>query len=680
MRRLLVVLALFSLSTVAFADADLHVVVNFPPAGSDVPVPAGSQSNLELTIFNVGPDVARGVMATIDLPSGVTLENLGDSLCTFPSPSQLRCPAGDLQTAGETSTARFQFTPQFPLAEGKHTITVTASSSTPDPKSDNDRITATYATAFLADLHVRSEPGYVRADPGGNVALSVSVDNFLPTIDPDEVRVHFRAVNGRLLQLTGPQGWSCSRDDREGECVAKKLNKDCQCSGTFVVRVEPSLDRNGGQSQLIVTATSNLPEQYEGNNTATTTIETYRWITVTNTNDFGAGSLRAAIEQANACGSKPCKIAFEIAGSVPSAGWFTIEPATPLPTITAERVFVDGATQTKFSGDTNPRGPEVAIDGRLTASGHGLAIGSRCESQIQHLAIGNFRGHGIVSVIGAQCLSPNIEARRIAHNYVGVDPSGTVARPNLRGVEVHSTGGPFEITENVISGNSRSGVWSTRGGLYVRRNRIGTTADGTGPLPNGASGVYLGPAVGVAEVLENTISYNREMGVAIAPGADQIEVRQNAMRDNGGLGIDWELDGVSPQRNDEGNAPSNAPVLLAARYDAARNRTIVTMKLQTGPFGPYGSRAAILDFYRNDKPDGDGEQYVNGGGTYAFQTNGETFDVEILGDHRGKWLNATSTRVYFLFSNPPDDDVASQGYAGGVTRTSELSNAILVTP
>lgn len=677
MRRLLVVLALASLSTAAFADADLHLVVNFPPAGSDVPVPAGAQSNLQFTLFNNGPEVARAVVATIDLPPGVSFAQLGDTTCSVTA-AQLRCPAGDLQPSGPGSTAAFQFTPQFPLAEGRHTITVTASSATPDPRSENDRVTATYVTSFLADLHVRSEPPYVRADPGGEVLLRVSVDNFLPTIDPDEVRVRFRAVNGRLLQITAPEGWSCVRDDHEGTCVAKKLDEDCRCSGSFELRFEPSPDRAGGESQLIATAASNLPEPYEGNNSATTTVESYRWITVTNTNDFGAGSLRAAIEQANGCGPTPCKIAFEISGSVPNVGWFTIHPTTPLPPITAERVFVDGATQTKFTGDTNPRGPEVAIEGRFTPGGHGLAIGSRCEGRIEHLAIGHFRGHGVVSVIGSPCISPNFEPHRIAHNHIGVDPSGSEEWGNLRGIEVLSIGPPVEIVENVIGANARSGIWCARGSVHVRRNRIGLSTAGS-PLPNGASGVYLGPNVLMAEVLENTIAYNREMGVAIERGADQIEVRQNAMRDNAGLGIDWELDGVSPQRNDEGNAPSNAPLLLAARYDAARDRTIVTVRLETGPFGPY-NHGAILDFYANGKPDGDGEAYIAGTGNYALNTKGDAFDVELFGDHRGKWLNATSTRVYFLFRLPPGDHVASQSFAGGITRTSELSNAIEVTP
>src|SRR5690349_1332286 len=102
-----------------------------------------------------------------------------------------------------------------------------------------------------------------------------------------------------------------------------------------------------------------------------------REVVVTNTGDRGAGSLRAAIEYANdTCAREqvPCIIAFHIPPPVPQNGWFTIYPNTPLPALTAPDIEIDGTTQTQFSGDTNTRGPEIALDGAATGIGHGLEL------------------------------------------------------------------------------------------------------------------------------------------------------------------------------------------------------------------------------------------------------------------------------------------------------------------
>src|SRR5450432_3210694 len=93
--------------------------------------------------------------------------------------------------------------------------------------------------------------------------------------------------------------------------------------------------------------------------------------TVVNTNDSGVGSLRQAIEDANAMAGADT-ITFNIAGS----GVHTIAPTSQLPTIT-DAVTIDGYTQPGALANTNPPGQGtnavllIEIDG-TNASGEGV--------------------------------------------------------------------------------------------------------------------------------------------------------------------------------------------------------------------------------------------------------------------------------------------------------------------
>ncbi|MFO7742600.1 MAG: NosD domain-containing protein [Anaerolineae bacterium] len=92
-------------------------------------------------------------------------------------------------------------------------------------------------------------------------------------------------------------------------------------------------------------------------------------------------------------------------------------------------------------------------------------------------------------------------ASQIMGNFIGTDLSGTAPIPNLAGVDLswqaggNQVGGSSALGEgNLLSGNQIDGVvirdaWAN--GNQVSGNRIGTTADGNAPLPNGETGVKL---------------------------------------------------------------------------------------------------------------------------------------------------------------------------------------------
>ena len=78
-------------------------------------------------------------------------------------------------------------------------------------------------------------------------------------------------------------------------------------------------------------------------------------------------------------------------------------------------------------------------------------------------------------------------------NFIGTDPTGTLARPNgSGGIRVFSAGnrigGLTAAARNVISGNQATGIAiqnSTATGNVVQGNYIGLNAAGTAALPNG---------------------------------------------------------------------------------------------------------------------------------------------------------------------------------------------------
>jgi hypothetical protein len=217
--------------------------------------------------------------------------------------------------------------------------------------------------------------------------------------------------------------------------------------------------------------------------------------TVTNTNDSGTGSLRAAILAAN--GTPGSDIVFNISGSNPNPTW-TIQPTSPLPAITANQTVIDGSSQTTFGGDTNAFGPEVVINGSLAGAGaSGLRIGTN-NSSIRALVINGFdqAGVDINASYSPNALTPT--NNRVEGCYLGTSPGGTMATPNSYGVRLYDVdnttiGGGMTSTRNLISGNSQGGVKIEGGGSQnvVQGNYIGTDRTGTRQIGNHYWGIWL---------------------------------------------------------------------------------------------------------------------------------------------------------------------------------------------
>ncbi len=198
------------------------------------------------------------------------------------------------------------------------------------------------------------------------------------------------------------------------------------------------------------------------------------------------------------------------------------------------------------------------------------------------------------------------------------------------------------------------------------------------PLPNGASGIFIGPggygsAIG-ADILTptrpgNVIAFNREMGVAIASGVNNVSVRGNRIWSNGGLGIDIGLDGPTLSTTSQFGARIDAPTLTLAHYDPVSAKTIIEGDTLS---------SLTIDLYASDVagPFGFGEgqrPIVSESGDLLKIGSANHFRIVVDGDLTGQFITATATNVnYEGFAKPEGVD---QGF---LTQTSEFSRWVEV--
>lgn len=231
----------------------------------------------------------------------------------------------------------------------------------------------------------------------------------------------------------------------------------------------------------------------------------------------GVVSLREAIIAANGTPG-PQVIGFNIPTS--DAGFdgtaFTIRPLSNLPSLDGGGTTIDGATQTAFTGNTNPVGPEVVLSGSLISSGaDGIPIHS-ANNVIHSLVINGFGNNpGVCCGIGIDITGAQANGNIVTGCFIGLDANGTVGIGNgdvgvtmSRDAANNRIGGTSIAERNVISGNVVRGISLFSAHNLVLGNFIGTDVTGTIAIGNGEQDGISG-AGGNNLVQGNVISGNR---------------------------------------------------------------------------------------------------------------------------------------------------------------------------
>ena len=354
------------------------------------------------------------------------------------------------------------------------------------------------------------------------------------------------------------------------------------------------------------------------------------YVVVTNVNDSGPGSLRQAILDLPGC-ARPCLVAFDIAGT-PPAGYWTIEPLTPLPGIGGPgQITIDGHTQRLGHGDTNPNGPEIVLNGASAGPAIGLDIRVR-DYTVRGLGFENWQ-HAALSTTGSLGIYLNpvrIPGITIVDNYFGVDATGQNPAPNGAAISL-SIVEDVTIANNLISGNGR-GISVTLGlRVNIARNNIGLNAARTLTLGNSAIGVRLNSVE--TGLVERNVIAGHGVAVTVESASRGCAIHRNQMFDNL-FGIDHLNDGPTP--NDNGDADTGP--------NGLQNHPVLKMSGRTlrGSLSSTPGTDFDIDIYETDQPGtNQGRRYA---GTIALTTDSRgsaTFSF-IVPNGSGPYFTATA--------------------------------------
>lgn len=300
-------------------------------------------------------------------------------------------------------------------------------------------------------------------------------------------------------------------------------------------------------------------------------IPTSQNFVVTNANNNGPGSLRDAINNANATTG-----ADTITFNIPGLGVKVISLVESLPEIT-EQVVIDASTQPGYAGT-----PLIELDGALVGNNSGLIIKAG-GSTVRGLAIVRFNATGITL---SDCNNNLIQA-----NHIGVDAAGGLKRANGDGIFLSNSsnnviGGTTVAARNLISGNLNRGVLVSGVGNVIQGNFIGTDVTGK---------VALGNFSGVATGSTSTSSPGNLIGGTAAGAGNLISGNNSGILGSHGDTIQGNLigtdiTGTSALRNAVGIDASFAEnILIGGLVPGARN--VISGNLREGViFGGDGSK------------------------------------------------------------------------------------------
>ncbi len=376
----------------------------------------------------------------------------------------------------------------------------------------------TYTTTFTVD---GTEPLIATiswTDPEASVGANTVDDPALKLVNDLDLRLDLGGTifNPYILDPANPNSAATTGDNFRDN--VEKIYIDVPTAGTYTLTVNHKGTLTGGSQDFSLIITGTAPNGC--------------FREVTNTNDNGPGSLRAAIDCVNN-NPGPDLISFNI----PGAGPHVISPLSPLPFINDESTVVDATTQPSWTLGS------IVLDG--TNAGSAFGIVSVADSfEIYGMKVQNFSNSGIGFISdnaivgevgkGNVCIN-NANGLLIqqsdgvsvyANNFGVLEDGITSAGNTINGIWTIGSKNVVigkSDARNIISGNAQDGInmglanYEGDSTYQIYYNYIGTNAAGD-DLGNGRHGVTQNEATSTSydmDIYYNVFAYNSAFGVAL---------------------------------------------------------------------------------------------------------------------------------------------------------------------
>ncbi|MGZ4966574.1 MAG: M12 family metallopeptidase [Chthoniobacterales bacterium] len=355
---------------------------------------------------------------------------------------------------------------------------------------------------------------------------------------------------------------------------------------------------------------------------------------VTNTNDSGPGSLRAAIFYG--IDHPNTTITFNIPADDPgyANNTYLIQPSDVM-TTPGPGTVIDGGTQP----NRNPNGPSIVLDGSLGPQPDYPAPAfylNGADVTLRSLCIRNSPTDGI------QITGAGATGNTIVGCYIGLNADGTTLAPNTyegvvlsNGAHDNTIGGTDAGERNFICGNGFDGVALTNAGTtgnVVQGNTIGLNTAGA-PVPNSfrgvtssaeASGNMIG---GTTDGAPNIISGNTYEGIAVFGDSKHETFRRNEIFNNGDIGIRlWTFDPGTP--NDLQAMPSLTSSVLGINNTTLNGATAINGSLISIP-----NTSFRIEFFASPTADpsgfGEGQFFLGETNVNTNGTGSVNFSFEV---------------------------------------------------